>query len=69
MNIGNSILLSANRLRSQQPFYQNRDFFRRSSGVENNQYPAGENIRSDLFNAGVAYQRRLDSEPDRLTAV
>jgi hypothetical protein len=69
MDIGNSILLGANRLRRQQPFYQDRNFLRRPGGVENYQYPAGENIRSNLSNARVAYQCRLDSEPDRVTAV
>jgi hypothetical protein len=69
MDLCRGILPGGIRLRSEQPFYQDRDFFRRPSGVENYQYPAGENIRSDLSNAGVAYQRRLDPEPDRVTAV
>jgi hypothetical protein len=56
MDIRGGILLGDSRLRSQQRFYQDSDLVSGSRGVENNQYPAGENICADLSNAGVAYQ-------------
>jgi hypothetical protein len=69
MDSRSGTLLCARRRRSQQRFYQDSDFLSSPRGIENNQYPAGENVCTDLSNPSVAYQCRLDPEPGWLATV